>query len=296
MCGSQLHSLKALRAVLPMPWHAFIPGTGNGAYMLHPQDLGLLDPFIGVDSFVMADPVFGPHPHAGMSAVTVLLPESPGSIVNRDSLGDHSLIHPGDLHWLQGGSGMVHEELPAQNGLATLGLQVFVNLPKTQKQAPAATFRVHAAQMGQVDMFPAQVRVVCGELAGRASPIGQHPDWHTRVNVWDVSLPAHAQIHLPVPAGHNAFFVLRSGALRVGDEVLRAQPEQSWALVYEINGQVAAVQAASEPVRGVMFTGEPLREPVFPRGPFVGNTAADISQYIARYQRGDMGQLAPTPR
>ncbi len=75
-----------------MPHHAFDARTH--ARMFHPEHLGLIDPFIGVDLFHMPHNFFLPHPHGGMSAVTLLLDDSPGGVINRDSRGDHSTIQP----------------------------------------------------------------------------------------------------------------------------------------------------------------------------------------------------------
>ena len=58
-----------------------------------------LDPFLNVDDFRMSQPTFPPHPHAGFSAVTLMLEDSRGAFVNRDSLGDRSRIAPGGVHW-----------------------------------------------------------------------------------------------------------------------------------------------------------------------------------------------------
>lgn len=51
-----------------------------------------IEPFLVFTEFKMAQPIFGPHPHAGMSVMTYMLPESTGAFINRDSLGDHSRI------------------------------------------------------------------------------------------------------------------------------------------------------------------------------------------------------------
>ncbi|WP_088318155.1 pirin family protein [Kineosporia sp. R_H_3] len=71
-----------------------------------------LDPFLSITDFRMSRPTFAPHPHAGFSAVTYMFRDSAGSFRNRDSLGDVSLIGPGDLHWTQAARGMMHEEIP----------------------------------------------------------------------------------------------------------------------------------------------------------------------------------------
>ncbi|MGL4574757.1 MAG: pirin-like C-terminal cupin domain-containing protein, partial [Burkholderiaceae bacterium] len=43
--------------------------------------------------------------------------------------------------------------------------------------------------------------------------------------------------------------------------------------------------------RGVLFSGKPIGEPIFPKGPFIGNDAHDVAQFAARFARGEMGRL-----
>ena len=41
----------------------------------------------------------------------------------------------------------------------------------------------------------------------------------------------------------------------------------------------------------VLFSGQPLREPIVPYGPFVGNSRQDIAAYAVAFQSGAMGTL-----
>jgi redox-sensitive bicupin YhaK (pirin superfamily) len=54
-----------------------------------------IEPVLVLTEFHMRKPVFGPHPHAGISVITYMLPGSEGSFINRDSRGDHSIIKTG---------------------------------------------------------------------------------------------------------------------------------------------------------------------------------------------------------
>ncbi len=278
-------TIRAIKSVIAMPYHGF--DAHSGAHMLRAPAMDI-SPFIGVDAFVMPYPFFGPHPHAGMSAVTLMLPESEAGFINRDSLGDRSEIKPGDLHWTQAGRGMMHEEIPSVPGKAALGLQVFVNLSKANKQAAPVAFHVDSDAMAVVEIPGGQVRVVAGEFAGQRSPITHDDRWLTRVNMLDVSLQPGASVHIPVAPGDNAFFVLRSGALVVED----AEHAAPIGVLFDTQGALAAVQAGYEALRGVFFSGTPIAEPLFPKGPFMGNTASDVAHYAAAFQRGEMGALS----
>ncbi|MFC3147911.1 pirin family protein [Piscinibacterium candidicorallinum] len=281
---------RSVKTFISMPWHAF--DAASGAYMLHPRDLHLLDPFIGVDAFTMPQPYFPPHPHAGMSAVTLMFDDAEGGFINRDSLGDKSEIRPGDLHWTQAGSGMMHEEIPAEPGRAARGLQVFVNLARAHKQAPPAAFHIRREAMPVLQAEGLRGTVMAGELPWQGvvlrSPITQDARWLTQGDMIDLRIEPNASAQFDLPAAKNAFFVLMQGALAVDGQTLSAPG----ALVFERDGDSVILQAGTQGARGVLFAGRPIGEPIFPKGPFMGNCAEDIAAYATRFYRGDMGSLA----
>jgi redox-sensitive bicupin YhaK (pirin superfamily) len=288
MCGAELRPLLAVKAVVEMPFHSF-DGT-SGANMLR-VDSRWIDPFIGIDSYTLKSSPFGPHPHAGMSAVSLTLPESEGGTINRDTMGDHSLIRPGDLHWFQAGRGAMHEETPAENGKTEQGLQIFVNLSRVNKQADPVGLRVAREDMPTVSFEGGSLRVVAGEFDGQSSTITHDARWLTRVNMLDVTLQAGAGIDIPVVSGDNAFFVIRSGRF---EGVAGIDIAQS-AIIFEASttqaSSIARIKAGSQPLRGVFFSGTPINEPVFSGGPFMGNSAEDIMAYKRAFSRGEMGHL-----
>ena len=134
------------RLVRVVTAHTMSRTEGFEAYSIGRGNLGdSVDPFLQIDHFFMSKPIFSPHPHAGFSAVTYMFEDSEGSFVNRDTMSaqDSVLIKPGDLHWTQAGSGMVHEEKPTEPGVCH-GLQIFVNLTAENKfSKPQAFHREH---------------------------------------------------------------------------------------------------------------------------------------------------------
>src|SRR5579864_5018584 len=88
-------------------------GTGFKARHFNEEMFaGRMDPLLMVDHFVMTEPTFQPHLHAGISAVTFIFEDAEGDFVNRDSLGNHLDLKPGDLYWLAASKGAVHDERP----------------------------------------------------------------------------------------------------------------------------------------------------------------------------------------
>jgi redox-sensitive bicupin YhaK (pirin superfamily) len=280
---------RQITQVIAMPWHAFKEGTQSGAWMLH-TDMHALDPFAMVDHFVMADPVFAPHPHAGFSAITYLFADSAGSVINRVSTGLVNTITPGSLHWTQAGSGMVHEEVPETMGKPTHGLQIFVNSRAKNKLTPPQAFHVHTKDVPVVALPGATVRVILGEIIHDSRTYQSDIDAHTKTSIWDISIEKNAQLSLPITNGHNAIVLVIKGAVQIDGK----QVSQENAILLSKQGHAIELQAMNESAQIVLLSGEPLNEPIFSKGPFIGNTPADVTQMILRYQRGEMGQLAPS--
>jgi quercetin 2,3-dioxygenase len=86
-------------------------------------------------------------------------------------------------------------------------------------------------------------------------------------------------------------FVMRSGSLVVNDETLSANEQQGYAVFYVPGQSSIELSSGNDSLRGVLFSGKPLNEPVVSKGPFTGNTTDDINAYIRRFQNGEMGRL-----
>src|SRR6476660_8922244 len=71
-----------------------------------------------------------PHPHIGLSTVSYLFG---GQVTHRDSLGVEQVIRPGEVNWMNAGSGIAHSERfedPATlAGTALEMFQTWVALP-----------------------------------------------------------------------------------------------------------------------------------------------------------------------
>ncbi|MBR0664765.1 pirin family protein [Roseomonas hellenica] len=75
-----------------------------------------------VDHCVITAPLFEPHLHTSISAVTAIFEDSEGAFVDRDTLGHSVALRPSDLYWLALASGATHEERP-EDGARTHALQ-----------------------------------------------------------------------------------------------------------------------------------------------------------------------------
>ena len=246
-----------------------------------------LDPFLNVDFFVMSEPTFPPHPHAGFSAVTYLLPESRGSFRNRDSLGDTSTIGPGAIHWTQAGAGMMHEEIPSTPGVEGTGFQIFVNLPAAQKGIAPRAFHADATHVPVVSLDGSLVRVLAGAFGGTEGALG--PGLALVPDLLDLTIDAGKTLEVPIVRDRRAWMFVISGEAKVGPRTLAANE----AVLFADGPGVVRIEAQSR-TRAMLFAGDPLRQPVVWHGPFSMTDEREAREAVERYRGGEMGQLAPS--
>jgi redox-sensitive bicupin YhaK (pirin superfamily) len=261
-------------------------GTGFQAFGVR-GDYALMDPFLMADHYRMSEPTFGPHPHAGFSAVTYMFDDAETGFNNRDSRGDGSAIRPGDTHWTVAGAGVVHDEVPMENGKVAHGLQLFVNLAAKDKHMPAAAVHIQGEQMPRFTQAGgAQVKVAFGAYddgAQRAAPVKPIP---TEATLLDVHAPANATFSYPVPTGYNAFVLVISGDITMAGEAV----SEAQARAMGRSGGTLQISARSD-AHFAVFIGKPFDEPVVRHGPFAMTNQADINRAIQDYQTGRMGSL-----
>jgi redox-sensitive bicupin YhaK (pirin superfamily) len=246
---------------------------------------GQADPFLNVDHFRMSAPTFPPHPHAGFSAVTYLLPESAGRMLNRDGRGDHHSILPGGVHWTAAGSGLVHEEVPDPAGSLAEGMQIFVRQPLDQEHQPAIVHHVEPGAVPLAEIGPGGwVRVVAGQFGDLAAPFTPP----SALQMLDIALAPGQGLewHNPWNDGGVAIYVF-SGGIRI-DDVAVSAPQVA---VFERGVRALRLAATVGDARLILLAGQPLDVPSIASGPFVLSSQAAIDAAYERYRRGDMGTI-----
>ncbi len=272
----------------PVPGKPFSIGTGfEASSFKHAMFAGAMDPLVMIDHYIMTEPTFGAHPHAGISAVTVLFDDSTGIFNNRDSLGNDINLKPGDLYWLKAGRGAVHDEKP-RPGSRVHGLQMFVNLPSSMKQDAPQSLHVKAADIPILARAGATVRVVLGQSNGLS---GARPP-ALPLTILDAKLEPSGRFSHEVTASHACVLVCISGKIEISndEEMMEVAAGQAFAIAAR-KGPFALALQADVASQAVLVTGEPLREDFAQRGPFVMNTVAELDQIEADYQAGLLGAL-----
>jgi len=254
----------------------------------HDQFGGLMDPLVMLDHYTMSRPTFGAHPHAGMSALSILFEDSEGAFNNRDSLGNNIDLLPGDAYWLKAGSGAVHDEKPTE-GSRTHGLQIFVNLPQRHKHDAPASRHVPSAAMPVIAGEGYRVRVVLGDSNGTQGP--QSPA--LPLTALDAFLDAGGTYAHDVSAHQSLLVYAVSGKLtvRLGDHEIHLPENQAIAMQPGASAQTL-ILASAKGAHLVALHGTPIQEQFIQKGPFVMSTMADIQKVTAAYEAGQLGSIA----
>ncbi len=264
-------------------------------------NLALLDPFIMMDEmgevdYAPGEPKGTPwHPHRGFETVTYILD---GTMVHQDSYGGGGTITNGATQWMTAGSGILHIEAPPEELVVTgglfHGLQLWVNLPKTDKAAAPRYQDLLPTDVGLLRSTDggALVRIIAGEVAGVRGP----GSTHTPIIMVHATVAPGARLELPWRTDFNALVYVMSGHGAVGPAGTGIGPGQLAVLGHgdEVSVTARATQEArhTSGLEVVILGGAPIREPIAWGGPFVMNTRAEVIQAFEDYQAGRLGRPA----
>lgn len=85
-----------------------------------------LNPIISFEEFFISGPVFQPSLHAGVLRLTLVLPDSKGSLIISTQDG-YKQIAPGELYCLNAGTGVVYKEKPVPGTSYIHGINLLFN-------------------------------------------------------------------------------------------------------------------------------------------------------------------------
>ncbi|MGF6885590.1 redox-sensitive bicupin YhaK (pirin superfamily) [Nocardia sp. GAS34] len=262
-------------------------------------DLRSADPFILLDQ--MGPVAYEPyeakgapwHPHRGFETVTYMLD---GTMVHHDSNDGGGTIGPGDTQWMTAGSGILHDELPAEDlviaGGEFHGIQLWVNLPRAQKMSAPRYQDLRASELTLVSSHDggALVRIIAGELGGHDGP----GSTHTPIVYAHASITPGGRLETPWPQPYSAMVYVLSGSGTAGAEGVPIREGQLAVFGPGESITVTADERQDTPsgaFETLLLGGQPIREPVVQYGPFVMNTRSEIIEAIEDFNAGRMGTI-----
>lgn len=251
-----------------------IAGFNNAAF----------SPFLMVDelkSDKRADYVggFPPHPHRGIETLTYMLK---GHFEHKDHMGNVGSLRSGGAQWMAAGQGVIHSEMPIMQDGDLHGFQIWINQPARDKMKPA---QYHDFQPETITEFRDEtiglLRVLAGDITANDTAL-QGPLTKTGVaaTIADWQAVAGSEVVLQTPRQHNVMLYAYKGSIKVDERVLM---QGEFAL---LSGGDLISMLAHDTSGVLVFSGEPINEPVVHYGPFVMNSIQEIEQAINDYNSG----------
>ncbi|ESQ85188.1 hypothetical protein AEAC466_05620 [Asticcacaulis sp. AC466] len=221
------------------------------------------------------------HPHAGIETLTLLLE---GRSVHKDSLGNTSVMQPGEVQWMRAGRGIIHDEGPDEDiqrtGGRNHGIQLWLNMPKGHKHDEPLYRHFIAADIPVVYGDKASARIVAGTVNAVTGPLNSTG----APVVVHVSVKAGGSITLDIPPRELAAYTM-TGVAFIDDqgivpgELVRLAPGDTLTLTSDQDSEI------------LLVGGDPLDAPIVRHGPFVMNTIDELEQTVRDYYAGRMGRI-----
>ena len=184
-------------------WHSF-----SFAGYRDPAHMGFGPLRVINEDRVAAGAGFGTHGHRDMEIISYVLD---GALAHRDSLGNGSVIRPGDVQRMSAGTGFTHSEFNHQTDATTHFLQIWIEPDQPGVQPGYEERRFEAADKR-------------GRLRMIASPDGADGSVriHQQARVYAGLFEGEESDELTIAPGRRAYVHLARGRLSVNGQILRA--------------------------------------------------------------------------
>ena len=151
---------------------------------------------------------FGTHPHRDMEIVSYVLA---GGLEHRDSMGNGSVIRPGDVQRMSAGTGVTHSEFNASRSELVHFLQIWI-VPERRGLAPGYEQRSFSAEEQE-----GRLRLIASR-EGREGSVTIHAD----AAIYAGHFAAGQRATLALAPGRHAWVHVARGRARVGGHELAA--------------------------------------------------------------------------
>lgn len=228
-------------------------GDGVTVRRLMPiHDFMNFDPFALWDHFtIQPDNGFPDHPHRGFEAITYIFS---GTMNHKDNLGNCSTLSTGGAQRFTAGSGLVHSEMPAEQG-ETVGIQLWINLPKRLKSINPDYQQLNSDEIPEVKFEFGLVRYIVGQ----ESPL----KLQTAIEYRDIQFDSNGDYQTDIPKTHQGFIYIAAGDVTVHDKNLKTA-----SALFLSNISSLSITGKNKS-RVMLCMGLPHQEKMFQHGPFI---------------------------
>ena len=202
--------------------------TFSFADYYNPQMMGFAKLRVVNEDWIEPGKGFGTHPHKDMEIVTYMID---GALEHKDSMGNGSIIRPGELQRMTAGTGVLHSEFNHSQDEKAHLLQIWI-LPERNGLEPGY----------EQKLFPSEEKRntwrVVGSRDGRDGSLTIHQD----LNLLATELDAGQELGYEFDGRRRGFLQVVLGSIEVDGETLTAG--DAFAIQDQPSVTVRAVEAA----------------------------------------------------
>ncbi|MEO1465968.1 MAG: pirin family protein [Cyanobacteria bacterium J06633_1] len=151
---------------------------------------------------------FGTHGHRDMEIISYVLA---GELEHRDSIGNGSVIRPGDVQRMSAGTGVRHSEFNASKENPVHFLQIWI-LPETQGLEPSYEEKNFSSEIEQGKL------TLVGSRDGRDNSVTIHQD----VNLYLGSLGKSDRLNYQLAEDRAVWLQVTQGKVKLNEQLLEA--------------------------------------------------------------------------
>ena len=198
-----------------------------------PRHMGFRSLRVINEDFVASGRGFPTHGHRDMEIITYILE---GALKHQDSMGNGSVIRPGDVQRMTAGTGVRHSEQNASNTERVHLLQIWI-LPHTVDLEPGYEQKAFSE-----DERRGELRLIASE-DGRDGSVTVHQD----ISLFASILDAGQEVEQPMDQMRHAWIQVARGSVTVNGE----KAQQGDGVV--ITGESKLMIKADEPAEILLF-------------------------------------------
>jgi redox-sensitive bicupin YhaK (pirin superfamily) len=184
-------------------WHTF-----SFADHYHPDHVAFRSLRVINDDKVAAGAGFGMHPHRDMEIVTYVLS---GALGHKDSMGNGSMIQPGDVQRMSAGTGVLHSEHNVMKEGQTHLLQIWI-MPEERNLKPSYE------QKSYSEAERSNTLKLIASRDGREGSVTVHQD----VSLYSAILEPGQSVEQPLAPGRHAWVHVAKGAVELNGVAMKA--------------------------------------------------------------------------
>jgi hypothetical protein len=149
---------------------------------------------------------FGMHPHNDMEIVTVILE---GALQHKDSMGNGSIIRPGDVQRMSAGTGVLHSEFNPSDTEPVHLLQIWIR-PNRNGLAPSYEQKTFETKPGRLTLVASP--------DARDGSVKIHQD----AELYRATLESGQSVTHALQPGRGAWIQVARGTVRLAEQTLSA--------------------------------------------------------------------------